>query len=161
MLLLRSALWTVLLPGMIAVYVPWRYFGVRIDNLAHPLTLVGLFIFALGAILLLLCIVEFARRGKGTLSPLDPPTTLVVTGLYRWVRNPMYVGVALMLVGEIVISRSSELALLGLGFFVAANIFIRAYEEPYLAHRFGASYAEYRKHVGRWIPRLTPWSAEP
>lgn len=101
-LVLRSLLWTILLPGVVAGYVPWRYLGVsqvRLDP-SNPLHLLGLLLITIGAALLGACIWEFARRGRGTLSPVDPPKELVVHGLYRYVRNPMYVSVSTIVFGE-------------------------------------------------------------
>jgi hypothetical protein len=102
LLALRSLLWTFLLPGVVAGYVPWRYFGLSTARIAwsDPLGLIGLALSAGGTLLLAACIVEFARSGRGTLSPVDPPRHLVVRGLYRYVRNPMYLAVTLILLGE-------------------------------------------------------------
>src|SRR6266849_3486457 len=101
-LAIRSAVATALLPGVVAGFLPWRYFGVgaaRLDA-GDPIQLLGLLMIVAGVLLLLACIFEFARSGKGTLAPVDPPRELVVRGLYRYVRNPMYVGVFGMLLGE-------------------------------------------------------------
>jgi protein-S-isoprenylcysteine O-methyltransferase Ste14 len=154
-LTLSSLLWTILLPGVVSGYVPWTFFGVRdtVVDLASPLQLLGLlFIFA-GAALLVRCIVEFARSGRGTLSPVDPPKHLVVRGLYRYVRNPMYLGVTAILLGEVLLTRSGALALYWLIWFVVVNAFVIGYEEPTLRVQFGESYEEYLRTVGRWIPR--------
>jgi protein-S-isoprenylcysteine O-methyltransferase Ste14 len=154
-LTLSSLLWTILLPGVVSGYVPWSFFGVRdtVVDLASPLQLLGLlFIFA-GAALLVTCIVEFARSGRGTLSPVDPPKHLVVRGLYRYVRNPMYLGVTAILLGELLLTRSGALALYWLIWFVMVNAFVIGYEEPTLRVQFGESYEEYLRTVGRWIPR--------
>jgi protein-S-isoprenylcysteine O-methyltransferase Ste14 len=155
LLALRSLLWTVLLPGMVAGYVPWRYFGLSRDriNPSDPLHLLGLAAAACGAGLLAVCIFEFARSGRGTLSPVDPPRDLVVRGLYRYVRNPMYLAVTLILLGEAAMLRSGALIIYWACFFASANLFVILYEEPYLRSRFGASYEAYTKRVGRWIPR--------
>jgi protein-S-isoprenylcysteine O-methyltransferase Ste14 len=155
MLALRSLLWTILLPGLLAGYVPWRYFGlnrVRFDVLSAGQAL-GLLFVALGAVLLGACIVEFARRGRGTLSPIDPPRHLVIRGLYRYVRNPMYLSVLTIVLGEILVTGSSALAVYWVVFFLAANLFVIFYEEPTLRRAFGPSYDEYCRRVGRWIPR--------
>ncbi len=152
----RSLLWTILLPGVIAGYLPWRYLGLRqaqID-LSRPTHLVGLLCIAAGVSLLGACIVEFARRGRGTLSPADPPSQLVVQGLYRYVRNPMYLAVSTILWGEWLLVPSSALAVYWLVFFTAVNLFVMGYEEPYLRHRFGDSYEAYTRQVRRWIPTL-------
>ena len=153
---LRSAFWTIAFPGFFAGYVPWRYFGVsQVDfRWTSPPHLIAGLLIALGVTLLLTCIYEFAARGRGTLSPADPPTELVVQGLYRYVRNPMYLSVLTIVAGEIILTRSVVLLWYWLAFFVAANLFVRAYEEPYLRRQFGESYERYVRDVGRWIPRL-------
>jgi protein-S-isoprenylcysteine O-methyltransferase Ste14 len=161
-LALRSILWTILLPGVVAGLVPWRFFGlgrIRFD-ISSPAALLGLLCIAVGAILLAACIVEFARSGRGTLSPVDPPRHLVVRGLYRYVRNPMYLSVTLIILGEALIARSGAIAEYWVFWFLAVNLFVMGYEEPALSHRFGASYDEYRQHVGRWIPRFRRASHE-
>jgi protein-S-isoprenylcysteine O-methyltransferase Ste14 len=155
-LALRSLLWAVLLPGMFAGYLPWRFFGIgeiRLDwtNPVHYLALLSC---GVGAALLAYCIWEFARRGRGTLSPLDPPRELVIRGLYRYVRNPMYLSVALVLTGELLLAPSRDFLLFALAWFGSANLFVIAYEEPALRARFGAAYEQYRKQVPRWLPAL-------
>ena len=152
----RSLLWIVLLPGMIADYIPWRYFGlrnVRLDR-ATPTQFIGLLGIGAGAALLLTCVWEFARSGRGTLSPVDPPRELVVRGVYRCVRNPMYLGVTAVVLGESLLMRSSALLLYWAAFFALANLFVLLYEEPALRRRFGPSYDAYTRRVRRWIPTL-------
>jgi len=150
-LLLRSLLATALLPGTVTVVAPWLIVGRGASAGAHwP----GLVIVALGAAILFRCIWEFAVAGRGTLAPVDPPTHLVVSGLYRYVRNPMYVGVALILAGEAWVFWSGGLLLYAAGFFLVANLFIVFYEEPALVRKFGESYAEYMRTVPRWVPGL-------
>jgi protein-S-isoprenylcysteine O-methyltransferase Ste14 len=153
-LVLRSLLWTILLPGVFAGYVPWRYFGldrVRLDA-SNPAQVLGLLWIGLGAVLLGACIFEFARSGRGTLSPVDPPRHLVVRGLYRYVRNPMYLAVTTIVLGEVLVTGSSALAVYWIAWFAAVNLFVIGYEEPTLRQQFGASYDEYRSQVRRWIP---------
>jgi len=152
----RSALWAALLPGLFAGYVPWRFFGlsqVRLD-LGNSVHLLGILVLALGASLLISCIWEFATRGRGTLSPVDPPRVLVVRGLYRYVRNPMYLSVTLIVIGELLLTRSRALLVYWAVWFVAVNLFVIVYEEPALQRRFGVDYERYKKEVGRWIPRF-------
>jgi protein-S-isoprenylcysteine O-methyltransferase Ste14 len=152
----RSLLWTILFPGLFAVYVPWRFFGlgqVEIDMFRATQVLGCLFIIA-GAALLAACIFEFARSGRGTLSPADPPRLLVVRGLYRYVRNPMYLSVTTIVLGEALLAGSWPLALYWAIWFLVANLFVIGYEEPTLRRRFGASYEEYTQRVGRWIPSV-------
>jgi protein-S-isoprenylcysteine O-methyltransferase Ste14 len=155
LLALRSLLWTILFPGFFAGYLPWRYFGlnrVRFDAL-NAVQVFGLFLIALGAALLGACIFEFARSGRGTLSPLDPPRQLVVRGLYRYVRNPMYLSVTIIVLGEFLVTGSSALAVYWAIWFLCANLFVMGYEEPTLRREFGPSFDEYCQRVGRWIPR--------
>jgi protein-S-isoprenylcysteine O-methyltransferase Ste14 len=155
-LVLRSLLWTILLPGFVAGYLPWRFFGLgraRFDLLS-PASLLGLSCIGLGAVLLAACIFEFARSGRGTLSPVDPPRHLVVHGLYRYVRNPMYVSVTIIILGEALLTRSVALAIYWAVWFIGANLFVLGYEEPTLRRRFGPSYDEYSRKVGRWIPKF-------
>jgi protein-S-isoprenylcysteine O-methyltransferase Ste14 len=163
MLVLRSLLWTVLLPGIFAGYVPWRYFGLRDArvDLGDPRQLLGSAAIAAGVLLLGACIWEFARRGHGTLSPLDPPTTLVVQGLYRYVRNPMYLSVTTIVLGEALLIGSVALVVYWAVWFVAVNLIVLGYEEPALRRQFGSSYEEYTRRVGRWIPRLAPGGSRP
>jgi protein-S-isoprenylcysteine O-methyltransferase Ste14 len=116
--------------------------------------LTGLAAVASGTVLLAACIVEFARSGRGTLSPVDSPRELVVKGLYRYVRNPMYLSVATIVAGEALLARSMALAVYGAVWFVCVNLFVIGYEEPTLRRRFGGAYDEYARRVRRWIPAV-------
>lgn len=154
LLALRSLLWTVLLPGVVAGWVPWRYLGLRrlrVD-LARAHQAAGALCVVAGAALLGLCIWEFACSGRGTLSPVDPPRQLVVRGPYRFVRNPMYLGVTTVVLGEALAAWSRPLFLYWVAWFAAVNLMILGYEEPSLRRRFGDSYDRYAARVGRWIP---------
>lgn len=158
LLTLRSLFWLVLLPGFFAGFVPWRYFGlgaVQLD-LRQPAHLIGVVAVGLGTALLLACVWEFARSGRGTLSPVDPPKDLVVQGLYRYVRNPMYLSVTTIVLGEVLLTRSSGLFTFWVVWFVCVNLFVIGYEEPYLRRRFGSSYERYTRQVRRWLPRVRP-----
>ena len=155
-LAMRSLLWTVLLPGFFAGYVPWRFFGLgwaQLDRF-RAIHLLGLLCIGLGAALLAACIFEFARSGRGTLSPVDPPRRLVVRGLYRYVRNPMYLSVTTIVMGEALLTQSRALTVYWAIWFLGANLFVIGYEEPTLRRRFGAPYDEYTQQVRRWIPRF-------
>jgi protein-S-isoprenylcysteine O-methyltransferase Ste14 len=154
-LALRSLLWTILLPGIFAGYVPWRFFGLSRSEFTtfDPRHVAGWLCVATGVVLLSACIFEFARSGRGTLSPIDPPRRLVVRGLYRYVRNPMYLSVTTIVLGEALAAGSRALALYWAIWFLGANLFVIAYEEPALRRRFGASYDQYAREVGRWLPR--------
>jgi len=152
----RSLFWAAVFPGTFAGYVPWRYFGVREvrPDLGDPADLAGLAVVAVGVVLLSICIFEFARSGLGTLSVVDPPRQLVVRGLYRYVRNPMYLSVATIVLGELLLTRSPPLLTYGAIAFGAINLFVLGYEEPHLRRRFGPAYEAYTREVGRWLPRL-------
>jgi protein-S-isoprenylcysteine O-methyltransferase Ste14 len=153
---LRSLFWTIVFPGFFAGYLPWRFFGLRsaVVDFGVPLHWVGVLLVGLGAVLLAACIFEFARSGRGTLSPMDPPSVLVVRGLYRYVRNPMYLSVTLIVWGEILLTRSGALFVYWIVWFAAANLFVLGYEEPALRRQFGSDYDRYAAKVGRWLPRL-------
>lgn len=154
-LAVRSLLWTILLPGLFAGFVPWRYLGlgqVQIDW-RSPRHLISLAAIGIGAVLLGACIWEFARRGRGTLAPVDPPKTLVVQGLYRYVRNPMYLSVTILVLGEALLIGSLTLLAYWMVWFGAANFFVIGYEEPTLRRTFGPDYERYCATVGRWLPR--------
>ena len=153
-LAVRGLLWTILLPGFFAGFLPWRYFGLRnvvIDG-GNPRHLLGVAAIAIGVVLLGACFLEFARRAIRTLAPVDPPV-LVVQGLYRYVRNPVYLSVTLIVLGEVLLMRSMALRAYWAVWFVAVNVFIIRYEERALRRRFGRAYLRYCATVGRWLPR--------
>jgi len=114
---------------------------------------------AIGAVVGLPCVWEFAWRGLGTPAPFDPPRKLVVSGPYRFVRNPMYVGGGLVFIGEaLTFPHITTLMLVeALVAFIGVSTLIIVYEEPTLRRMFGADYETYCRNVGRWIPRLRPW----
>jgi len=154
-LAVRSLAWTVLIPGAFAGYLPWRFFGLADVPLTfrNPIHVLGVLCIGLGAALLGTCIWEFARTGRGTLAPVDPPRELVVRGLYRFVRNPMYLSVTLIVLGEVFLTWSRPLLVYWALWFAAANLFVIGYEEPTLRRRFGVAYERYTQTVGRWLPR--------
>lgn len=119
-------------------------------------------IFALGCGLSFWCAMEFALRGRGTPAPFDPPRRLVITGLYRWVRNPMYLGMAVMLIGETLLLPQiwREMAVMIAILSVVVAVLVVKKEEPDLRRLFGADYQEYCRQVPRWIPRVTPLRAD-
>jgi protein-S-isoprenylcysteine O-methyltransferase Ste14 len=157
LLLFKNLIFTVLIPGTFGVYLPMaiaRATGAKAAG-AGFFWLAGFGLLMLGALIYLVCVMEFAVRGRGTPAPIDAPKRLVVSGLYHYVRNPMYVGVLAVVLGLTFLTRSLELlgyaALLALVF----HTFIRLYEEPALLKQFGAGYEEYCSTVPRWIPRLS------
>jgi protein-S-isoprenylcysteine O-methyltransferase Ste14 len=163
MLVLRAVLFTLLLPGTVLILIPWLLLrGQPSPNvwIADPSGVVGFVLMAAGAAVLLYCIRDFAVSGRGTLAPVDPPRKLVRVGLYRHVRNPMYVGAVLVLVGEALFFESE---ILGFYFAIMAlsyHLFVVLYEEPHLQAAFGADYERYRAAVPRWIPRLRSWEGK-
>lgn len=156
MLLLRSIFFTFLLPGMVTVFIPYWILsssGSAFFSNHHPFRYFGLPLILIGTTGLLWCIWEFFSKGRGTLAPVDPPRNLVVQGLYRYVRNPMYVSVVTILIGEAILFMSTSL-LIEAGIFIGmAYLFVVFYEEPALRRQFGQSYERYMHKVGRWAPR--------
>ena len=104
---------------------------------------------------MLWCVWEFFSEGRGTLAPIDPPKHLVVRGPYKYVRNPMYVSVVTILLGEAVFFSSKQILLEAAIFMAMTYLFVVFYEEPTLRRLFGESYEKYMQTVGRWIPRFS------
>src|SRR5215472_10096630 len=156
-LAVRSIVWTIVIPGLVIVYLPWTFFGLGAVALSarDPLQLAGLLLTSVGSVFLLVCIWEFVAYGRGTLSPVDPPKSLVVRGLYKYVRNPMYLSVLVVLLGEGLLTDSLGLFEYTLGWFVWINLVVLFYEEPALYRTFGDSYQAYTGSVSRWLPRPT------
>ena len=154
-LFLRSVFFTILQPGTVAVLIPYWLISSRSSVLTshQPLRFLGLPLIAIGAATLLWCIWDFFSSGRGTISPIDPPKHLVIRGLYRYVRNPMYVAVVSILLGEAIFFMSWPVLIEAGVFFVLATLFVALYEEPTLRRKFGDSYERYTQTVGRWIPR--------
>lgn len=113
----------------------------------------------IGGAIMLRCVWDFAWTGRGTPAPFDPPRRLVVKGLYRWVRNPMYVGMGLFLAGEaLLLPMVAKEMFIMIGIcWLAVTAFVLVYEEPTLRRLFGEDYVDYCRNVRRWLPRLTPF----
>jgi protein-S-isoprenylcysteine O-methyltransferase Ste14 len=120
----------------------------------------GLFIMCFGLYIITLTISLFIRIGKGTLAPWSPTRKLVIHGLYRHVRNPMIIGVLVVLIGESTAILSLNILIWAIIFFIINNLYFVIYEEPSLKKRFGEEYQEYKKNVPRWILRLKPFEPE-
>ena len=150
---IRAALFIVLVPGAIAGWLPWYWGGYPTPHLSGLLGMAGAALAIAGWGVLLWCAREFALRGRGTPAPYDPPRELVVSGLYRYVRNPMYVGVVASIIGQAAAYRSR--GILWYAAIVAGAFHLRVviYEEPRLRELFGKSFADYCARVPRWIPR--------
>jgi protein-S-isoprenylcysteine O-methyltransferase Ste14 len=157
MVYLKALFFLILFPGTFAVYIPYWIVSNRSEKPTPDFNtwgILGLFLVAPGIAILLWCVWDFAHSGKGTPAPIDPPKTLVVKGLYRHIRNPMYVGVLMILLGESLLYRSYAILAYASVVFLLFNAFVRLYEERALAKKFGDSYERYRNEVPRWIPRL-------
>lgn len=153
-LFIRNLLFTLLQPGMVAGVVPMWLASEELPGVHPGLNLsfvVGALTFLIGLILLITCIISFARYGKGTLSPADPTRHLVANGLYRYSRNPMYVGVMLMLIGETITLTSQTLLVYSATLFLIFNLYVIFFEEPRLRKDFGEEYTTYCREVGRWF----------
>jgi protein-S-isoprenylcysteine O-methyltransferase Ste14 len=155
MTVLKTILFVLLIPFMLLAILPfWLMttepalfsFGV-LRWLALPLWLGG----TTG---MLWCAYDFTFKGRGTPAPIDPPKELVVSGLYRFVRNPMYVSGTIILLGHVFWSPSLPLLIAPLLFLLATHLFIILYEEPTLRKKFGVVYEQYCRDVPRWIPRF-------
>ena len=139
------------MPGTVAVYVPLFLFPhAAPDSLVR--WVIAAMLWLAGGSIYLWCLWDFATFGRGTPAPIDPPRELVVRGLYRYSRNPMYIGVILILLGEALFFQSGRLLLYAGLFFGAANIFVVGYEEQRLRTKFGKAYEYYCRDVGRWVP---------
>jgi protein-S-isoprenylcysteine O-methyltransferase Ste14 len=157
---LGSVLFFFLAPGTFAGYVPYRITRWR---MLPPLLgvrafrAIGAALIAIGLVCLVECFARFALKGRGTPAPIAPTETLVVSGLYRYVRNPMYLSVAAVVVGQGLLMGSVDLLAYAAAAWLVIHLFVVAYEEPTLARQFGAQYAAYRSGVRRWWPRAKPW----
>lgn len=155
-----SAVFLVVAPGVIAGLVPWwishwrlgpPFFGVLLVRIG------GWIMLALGLAGLLDSFARFAIQGLGTPAPVFPARHLVVTGLYRHVRNPMYVAVVSAILGQGMLLGNLPLIEYGALVWLLFHVFVLAYEEPVLRARFGSEYELFSREVPRWIPRLAPW----
>ena len=151
---LRSLIFFILAPGMVAGVIPLTLMrtGSQIQTgffsyFAFPLWLVGV-------ATLLWCFWDFLVKGRGTPAPIDPPKELVVSGLYNYVRNPMYVGVFLVIIGHFLWFWFWNLLIYAAVVSFAFHTFVTLYEEPNLKKRFGTTYEEYLRKVPRWIPKF-------
>ena len=155
MIALKSLFFLILVSGLLIGYFPYL-----ISTSDTELFTMGIFSYLavpfwlIGWTAMLWCFWNFIFNGKGTPAPIDPPRELVAVGLYRFIRNPMYVAGITALIGWILWSPSLPLIVMPFIFFIAAHLFVTLYEEPTLKKKFGTAYEEYTKRVPRWIPRL-------
>ena len=154
---LGSALFLAVAPGVVAGLVPWLLTGWEAGATRPPLQVVGALMIVAGAVVLLDSFARFVVEGFGTPAPVAPTERLVVGGLYRYVRNPMYLAVGATIVGQALLFARPILLFYAAAFAAVVFTFVRLYEEPTLADQFGAEYEDYRRAVRGWWPRLQPW----
>jgi protein-S-isoprenylcysteine O-methyltransferase Ste14 len=157
MVALKTLIFTILVPGTVVGIVPWLLLQSSGGaNLTLSLWLIGLLPLLLGVGLYFWCAGAFTFIGKGTPAPIDAPVFLVREGPYQWVRNPMYLAVLSVVIGEAILFHSLLLVGYALLAWVVVHLFVVFYEEPTLRRQFGESYAAYLRAVPRWLPRLSP-----
>ena len=159
--LLGSAVFFVIAPGTILGYVPWLithwqmrppFFGIEVLRAA------GVALAILGLIPIVESFVRFSWKGLGTPAPIAPPSRLVVSGFYRRVRNPIYVGLLVVLAGETLFFADTRLLWWAAGMWLLFHLAVLVHEEPTLRDQFGEEYLRFKANVPRWLPRLTPWT---
>ena len=151
---LKSLLFLILAPGLVAGYIPLALLrtGAQVETGYFAYLAIPLWI--LGGIILLWSFWNFLAQGRGTPAPIEPPKELVAAGFYRYVRNPMYVGILAMIIGHFLWFGYWSLLIYAMVVFGAFHTFVTFYEEPTLRRIFGAPYEEYLRNVPRWIPKF-------
>jgi len=154
MIWLKTLLFTIIAPGTVTVLLPYLMLSSR--RIAETpsreaLRFLGFAPLLIGLSIYLWCAYDFAAKGRGTPAPIDPPKQLVRSGLYHFTRNPMYVGIILILLGEAIFFASTALFFYAAAVFIGFNGFILFYEEPALRRLFGESYERYCAEVPRWL----------
>ena len=153
-----SAVFLVVAPGVVAGLVPWLLTGWDSSDPPAVVVWLGVALVAAGVAVLLHAFARFVIEGVGTPAPIAPTERLVVGGLYRHVRNPMYVAVGATIVGQALLLGRPLLLAYAAVFWAIVAAFVHGYEEPTLSARYGAQYDAYRRAVPAWLPRLRPWS---
>jgi protein-S-isoprenylcysteine O-methyltransferase Ste14 len=153
-----SVLFLLVAPGVVAGLVPWLLTGWRSSNPATAVVVLGTALIALGTAVLLHAFGRFVFEGRGTPAPTAPTERLAVGGLYRHVRNPMYLAVGATIVGQALVLGRPLLLAYAAAFGLVVATFVWSYEEPTLSARYGEEYTAYRRAVPAWWPRLRPWT---
>lgn len=149
-LILKNLLFTLLVPGTVAVFIPLVAFSHN-DMTPSLTSFFGVILLVLGVLIYMWCLWDFGTVGRGTPAPIDPPKELVARGLYKYSRNPMYVGVLTVVIGFAVLFRSGSIFLYSACVATAFWLFVVFHEEPHLKRVFGSSYEDYCSRVPRWI----------
>jgi protein-S-isoprenylcysteine O-methyltransferase Ste14 len=155
-----SAVFFLLAPGVVAGLIPWlltRWQAREPLPYWAPMRVLGAILLVAGLIALIRAFARFVMEGLGTPAPIAAPERLVVGGVYRYVRNPMYMAVLAVIVGQALLLGRLGLLLYAAATWLLVAAFVRWYEEPTLTRRFGADYEVYRRAVPAWRPRLRPW----
>jgi protein-S-isoprenylcysteine O-methyltransferase Ste14 len=156
-----SALFFVLAPGVVVGLIPWLLTRWQartpLPYYWAPVRVIGMIVLVAGVIVLVGAFARFVMEGLGTPAPVAAPERLVVGGVYRYVRNPMYVAILAAIVGQALILGRLALIVYATLLWLITAAFVRFYEEPTLTRRFGADYEAYRRAVPAWWPRLRPW----
>ena len=155
-----SVIFLVLAPGVVAGLVPWLLTRWEVEQPIPywlPFRVVGAVLLVAGVVVLVDAFMRFVKEGLGTPAPVAPTEHLVVGGLYRYVRNPMYLAVSSIIFGQALLLGQLVLIPYAALFGLTVSAFVRWYEEPTLEQQFGADYDEYRRAVPAWWPRRTPW----
>ena len=156
-----SSVFFVLAPGIVAGLLPWSITRWRVAGPPPwPVRALGAGLVIAGGLVLVSAFARFVAEGVGTPAPVAPTERLVVGGLYRYVRNPMYLAVLATIVGQALILGRVALVAYGAVVAVAFVLFVRLYEEPTLHQTFGDAYERYRRAVPAWLPRRSPWTPD-
>lgn len=154
MLIFKTLLFTLLAPCMVALAAPYlliRWSEGIFPQAWNSLKLAGIFIFVAGVAIYIWCAGDFISKGKGTPAPYDPSKALVAQGLYRFTRNPMYIGVLTVIAGEALFFKSIALVIYALAVWLLFHLRVTLYEEPTLKTLFGESFDDYCRRVPRWL----------
>jgi protein-S-isoprenylcysteine O-methyltransferase Ste14 len=157
MVALKTLIFTVIVPGTEAVLIPYLLLSSGFEIFSRELGIfrfLGLLPIAIGALIYCWCAWDFTFSGSGTPAPIDPPKKLVVKRLYRFIRNPMYIGVSLPVFGEALLFASATLLVYAAVVLLIFHLFVVCYEEPHLRRTFGDSYKSYCDAVPRWLPDI-------
>lgn len=152
-----SVVFFVVAPGTVAGLIPWWLTNHWHGSGPLPVQIVGAVFVLCGLAVLVHSFAKFVREGLGTPAPVAPTKHLVVGGLYRFVRNPMYVAIIAIVLGQAMFFGSLAVLWYSLLTWVVPAAFVKFYEEPTLRRTYGAEYEEYCRNVPAWIPRMTPW----